>query len=260
MDFARASPPPRCRAPSPALRGIARDTSPKYACSQGKIASRGPHPRPCPRLAGLPLPSSRRKPCCAAISAPRRLERWGPRDANVLGLVACRACAPALTYADACCAGCRTRRWPSRGGGTVEPDERHPPCHPHESRLCCVRPKACAAGVCVRERRGAGAARDQPQHVGIPRNPTPLWARRGIATAQGDSHDEGNGKPRGGGRDGDGGTRREDPFDASDLRGDAARPIPTRHVGGVTGWHRPGSIHARTLRGVGAQPPCSDSA
>ncbi len=25
---------------------------------------------------------------------------------------------PRLTYADACCAGCRTRRWPSRGGGT----------------------------------------------------------------------------------------------------------------------------------------------
>jgi hypothetical protein len=44
---------------------------------------------------------------------------------------------------------------------------------------------------------GAGAARDQPQNVGIPRNPTPLWARHGIATAQGISHDEGNGKASG---------------------------------------------------------------
>jgi hypothetical protein len=66
-------------------------------------------------------------------------------------------------------------------------------------RPCFRREKAITAFDSLRSRRrrtfawGAGAARDQPQNVGIPRTPTPLWARHGIATAQGISHDEGNG-------------------------------------------------------------------
>ncbi len=80
-------------------------------------------------------------------------------------------------------------------------------------RPCPRREKAITAFDSLRSRRlrtfawGAGAARDQPQNVGIPRAPASPSARHRTATAQGLQRDQGNGKPRSGGRAGDGGSR-----------------------------------------------------
>ncbi len=131
-------------------------------------ALRGPHPHALPPPRGLPLPSSRRR------------GRWVARDAKVLGLVACRACAPGKrtpTPAPQAVGGMQQRRdscgrcsgWHVSSSPGATAGRRPSP-----------RSTACAAGVGVRL---PGA---QARHATSPRSLAPQRpSRRGAESLHG---------------------------------------------------------------------------
>jgi hypothetical protein len=159
------------------------------------------HPSP----EALPLPSSRGKALPRSDSVPRPEGGVGCAGWQRSGAGRVPRLRPRLTYADACCAGCRTRATPLRFVRATRGISPVRFGRTSAARRPSPRSTACAAGVGVREPGAQARHATSPRTLASRATHASLWAQRGIATAQGDSRDEGNGKPRGGGRAGEGG-------------------------------------------------------